>query len=425
MLENCCVCLNDLFHLNKLSDEDERNISLFKKLVSSVPEIAWINNYQICKPCTNLLDIVYSFRETCLKSDILRRQKENELCKENDGKKEFRDTSTENEESKTLVDKYEEITDTFMDENSSDSSDAYIEDSKVNTKGKKIKPSKKRKRTLRFQCDKCTEKHSSSKELINHCVDKHGMDFKDVRPFVCTKCNSRFASSSNLLQHIKYHEAVRSNVCSYCGKGFITKTDLKIHEKQHLNLREYECNVCMKSYNTHKDLRSHKLVVHTDPEVWKFLCEYCNKKFPIKSNYDSHMRRHTGEKNFECHLCHKKFLEKCVLQRHMKSHTNVREFRCTECQKEYKEKRIMQIHMAKIHGIGVGEIKLPSKERKYICHICPKAYYAKNKLTRHLYTHSGEKPFFCTICNKKFNDQSYVKQHMKKTHNFVKVENQI
>lgn len=67
--------------------------------------------------------------------------------------------------------------------------------------------------------------------------------------------------------------------------------------------------------------------------------------------------------------------------------------------------------------VGLGDIKLPSKERKYQCHICPKAYYAKNKLTRHLYTHSGERPFYCTICDKNFNDKSYVKQHMKKSHN--------
>lgn len=128
------------------------------------------------------------------------------------------------------------------------------------------------------------------------------------------------------------------------------------------------------------------------------------------------MRRHTGDKNFQCHICDRKFTDKCVLQRHMRTHSNVREFKCTECSKEYKDKRVLQIHMAKVHEIGVGEIKLPSKERKYICHICPKAYYAKNKLTRHLYTHTGEKPFFCTICDKKFNDKSYVRQHMIKTH---------
>lgn len=98
--------------------------------------------------------------------------------------------------------------------------------------------------------------------------------------------------------------------------------------------------------------RSHNLVVHTNPESWKYFCEMCNKRFPIKSNFDCHMRRHTGDKKFECHLCNKKFTDKCVLQRHMRTHTNIRDFKCSECSREYKDKRVMQIHMAKVHGIG-------------------------------------------------------------------------
>lgn len=89
--------------------------------------------------------------------------------------------------------------------------------------------------------------------------------------------------------------------------------------------------------------RSHKLVVHTDPICWKYCCEVCNKMFPIKSNYDSHMRRHTGDKKFECHLCQKKFTDKCVLQRHMRTHTNVREHKCTHCDREYKDPGVLKV----------------------------------------------------------------------------------
>lgn len=263
-----------------------------------------------------------------------------------------------------------------------------------------------------------------------------------LKPLVC-RCPSRFCNSSNLLQHVKYHDAVRSNMCTYCGKGFITKTDLNIHEKQHLNKREYRCDECGKCFNTHKDIRcvlcdtfaclsasyqaffrSHKLVVHTDSTTWKYCCEICNKPFPIKSNYDSHMRRHTGDKKFECHLCQRKFTDKCVLQRHMRTHSNVREYKCSYCAREYKDQRVLKVHMAKIHSIGIGQIKIPLKEKKYICHICPKSYYAKNKLTRHLYTHSGEKPYDCPMCGKKFNDKSYVKQHLRKTHNLEELQNE-
>ncbi|XP_056636227.1 gastrula zinc finger protein XlCGF52.1-like [Diorhabda sublineata] len=410
---SCCVCLNNnnCLTLNKLSKKDENQLTILSKLILNIPEIEWTIEHFICEACTNLLNIVHNFREMCLKSDFTRKQK-NQKIEVNIHKQEI------DKDSNSEIVKTENIQlDCKEDSDSVDISDNDVKnENSQNIEEKKCRRTR-RNRKFEFDCEKCSKNFYSSIELIKHCVEIHRMIQKDVRPFCCTRCNSRFGNSSNLVQHIKYHDAVRSNVCSYCGKGFITKTDLKIHEKQHLNKREYECNICKKSFNTHKDLRSHKLVVHTDPLLWKYLCEYCNKRFPIKSNYDCHMRRHTGEKNFECHLCNRKFTDKCVLQRHMRTHSNIREFRCDQCDKEYKDKRVMQIHMAKIHGIGVGEIKLPSKEKKYICHICPKAYYAKNKLTRHLYTHTGEKPFFCAVCNKKFNDKSYVKQHMKKTHN--------
>lgn len=39
LVNNCCVCLNNLWPSNKLSEKDENKISLLNKLRSSVPEI--------------------------------------------------------------------------------------------------------------------------------------------------------------------------------------------------------------------------------------------------------------------------------------------------------------------------------------------------------------------------------------------------
>nr|CAI5863498.1 unnamed protein product [Callosobruchus analis] len=412
----CCVCLNNILPLNQVSNVDENGVSLLTKLQRSVPQVEWDLSYQICDPCTNLLSIVHTFRETCLKSDIIRRQQM--LLVQEEPKPNSEDSLKEVD---CVVAEENQDSEDIKSESDNNADDPDYHKSAISngndTKGSKHITSKCSRKKLSFYCEKCDISYLSSTLFIRHCTSEHKMARKEIRPFACTRCNSRFGNSSNLLQHIKYHDAVRSNMCTYCGKGFITKTDLNIHEKQHLNMREYKCEICAKGFNTHKDLRSHKLVVHTDSQTWKYFCKICSKRFPIKSNFDCHMRRHTGDRKFECHLCQKKFTDKCVLQRHMRTHSNVRDYRCPHCEKEYKDKRVLQIHMAKIHGIGVDAIKLPSRERRYICHICPKAYYAKNKLTRHLYTHTGEKPFFCSMCDKKFNDKSYVKQHLKKAHN--------
>lgn len=275
-------------------------------------------------------------------------------------------------------------------------------------------------RRLTFTCEHCPTTFKSSRKLVQHARSEHELDSKSVKPFGCDECDRKFRNSSNLLQHKKYHEGKRSSVCSFCGKGFITKSDLLIHEKQHLNKREYSCELCPKNFNTHKDLRSHKLVVHTEPSTWNHLCESCDKRFPIKSNYDQHMRRHRGDKRFGCHICEKRFIDKVVLQKHILSHSNVRAFKCEHCLKEYKEKRVLEVHLTKVHGIG--NAKIPVRVKKYFCHICPKSYFAKNKLTRHMFTHSGERPFGCSVCKKRFTDKSYVKQHLRNAHNIFEAQ---
>lgn len=290
---------------------------------------------------------------------------------------------------------------------------------KLETKSKTEKNSKVHKRK-RFNCGKCNSYFLSSKKLINHSFNVHGLDSSLVKPFACDRCESKFSTSSNLLQHKKYHAGNRTHICTFCGKGFITKNDLNIHEKQHLNKREYKCSHCPKTFNTHKDLRTHRVVVHTDPSLWNYVCTFCPKRFPIKSNLDQHTRRHMGEKRFGCHICEKRFVDKCVLQKHIKSHSNFRAFKCEYCNKEYKENRILEIHKTKIHG--VGNAKIPVRVKKHFCHICPKSYFAKNKLTRHMFSHTGEKPYVCHMCDRKFTDKSYVKQHLRTTHNIVEMD---
>ncbi|XP_066144733.1 zinc finger protein 2-like isoform X2 [Euwallacea fornicatus] len=455
MSKVCCICLTLGSDFNKLTKKDSRKITSLAKLEKCIWEVLWLPSFYLCQNCTGTLDIVYMFRETCIASDLTRKSQEyNSLPLANKSEAGYKIGCNGRflEDNSPLDNLLQGANDYFKydsqissqcdgdgsaehdspctsstdDENENfevESNDADLKDQINAVKTTTISQSGtivKRKRRRKFICEKCSKSFLSSTKLISHCEKDHGMEIKDVKPFSCDRCPQRFATSSNLSQHEKYHDGIKSNMCSYCGNGFITKTDLITHEKKHLNMREYQCEICNKSFNTHKDRRSHKLIVHTDSSNWKYVCQICSKPFPIKSNYDSHVRRHTGDKKFSCHLCEKKFTAKCDLQRHMRSHSDVREHQCPHCDKEYKDERVLKVHLAKTHGIG--RVKTPVRTRNYVCHFCSKAYFEKNKLTRHLYTHSGEKPFSCPVCQKKFNDKSYVKQHLRNSHNVVHMD---
>ena len=53
---------------------------------------------------------------------------------------------------------------------------------------------------------------------------------------------------------------------------------------------------------------------------------------------------------------------------------------------------------------------------RYKCEECGKAFITPSKLQRHSYSHSGLRPFQCTICAKSFSQGANLKTHIKNTH---------
>lgn len=270
-----------------------------------------------------------------------------------------------------------------------------------------------------YICETCNGSFNSVILLKRHCTVVHSLDSSTLKPFSCDICSKKFSFQSNLKRHRDYHNNIRSHVCTICGKAFVTRKDLKCHEFIHNNERTFKCESCDKAFKTSKNLNTHQKIVHNDPSLWKYCCSYCQKRFPMKSNYDAHIRRHENDKRHACDICNKTFVTKSEMRIHVRLHSNIREFKCEHCSKEYKNKYGFQIHLAKMHGVGT--VKIPIRERKYACHICPSTFYDISKLNRHLCSHTGIKPFECSHCDKKFRDKWNLRQHLKTTHNITNI----
>jgi len=89
-------------------------------------------------------------------------------------------------------------------------------------------------------------------------------------------------------------------------------------------------------------------------------------------------------RSYLCTVCDKWFVWKADLEVHKSIHTEVKSYSCTLCEKSFPIERYLKQHMV-VHS------------SKYKCAECGKCFRSKEKLETHGRSHSGEKPFQCSV----------------------------
>uniref|UniRef100_A0A3Q2ZMN4 Zinc finger E-box-binding homeobox 1 n=1 Tax=Kryptolebias marmoratus TaxID=37003 RepID=A0A3Q2ZMN4_KRYMA len=116
-------------------------------------------------------------------------------------------------------------------------------------------------------------------------------------------------------------------------------------------------------------------------------CPYCSRGYKRYSSLKEHIkyRHEKTEESFSCPECSSSFAYLAQLERHLAIHKSGRD----------------QRHITQSAG-----------NRKFKCTECGKAFKYKHHLKEHLRIHSGEKPYECSNCKKRFSHSGSYSSHI-------------
>lgn len=186
---------------------------------------------------------------------------------------------------------------------------------------------------------------------------------------------------------------------------------------------------CGKQFTTLKKLKDYRHV-HA-----RYQCGHpgCSRTFSSKNKRDVHQTKHKIKTHL-CMICSKCFASAELLKSHkFRAHSAKDRFKCPICKKGYAFQAQLEEHVGSHTGERPFECKQCGKRfrlsrnlskhlsrvhenpKKYVCDWpdCGKGFQEEQNLVKHQWTHIGEKPLVCEICGINTNSRSGLYKHMK------------
>lgn len=339
------------------------------------------------------------------------------------------------------------------------------------------------------KCMKCGEVFAEIEYADKHFDEMHPIDENEntiqldsnnyLRLIVsslvyqCEYCDCVFTKLGDLFHHTSLHCPTEGYSCTRCNIHTKSIKDIQQHWQHECVFVEFEikrkiklahffaCNVCEETFSRVDVLYSHRnATLHLFPRMnhatkaIQLGCEICGDVFPSSKDFLQHQIEHNTRKPAAqrkrnitstkprphlCEICGKSYTQSSHLWQHLRFHQGIKPFKCPEqgCGRQFTIRPDLNDHIRKCHTgerpyhcllcgkrFLTGSVFYQHRlihlgERRHECEECGKKFYRADALKNHMRIHTGEKPYPCPHCTKAFRQRGDREKHIRARHKFL------
>ncbi|XP_077381417.1 uncharacterized protein LOC144021192 [Festucalex cinctus] len=225
-----------------------------------------------------------------------------------------------------------------------------------------------------FTCGICTDKHFTSA----HKLARHMRTHTQEKPFRCPNCPTVFSESYHLTRHLRVQHHAGQFVCPTCCASFGGLAELKSHKRTH--------------------------TAHFR------LCPYCPERSPDDDAFLQHLACHEEHQQGRDAITSMEESQTDMLE----SLTGVGSVADGGSKKTNESDFRVETDTTACHE-GISGASVPCK-KNHVCPVCNVNFTYATRLTRHMRSHTKEKPFRCTMCSITFSQSYHCNRHMRRQH---------